>query len=1197
MKKLFLIILLFPLLILGQSGVQNYVKSTTMQDSTASGMPPIIQVSYFDGFARPKQQITHNQSGTGTDIVIHMTYDKFGRQLKQYLPIVGGQNLEYHAIDSTAVMQYYANPTAASIASTSVPYSEKQYEASPLNRVLKQASPGTPWAMGSGHEVRFDYQTNNQSEDQVYILRVATTPASGIEAFEPNLIQEASFYPTGTLYKSITKNENWSTNQAFPKLNTTEEYKNKEEQVILKRSYDLVENNEKAHDTYYVYDDFGNLTYIIPPLASACACSISSVLDDLCYQYKYDYRNRIVEKKLPGKQWQFIVYNNQDKPVATGPTLNPWGDNSWGWTITKYDVFGRIVYTGWKADTVSSESRKSMQQSIGALWYESATATNTIDDVEVSYTNSTNPTDFKLLKVNYYDSYGHSFASATIPDMVEGTHVTTKLKGLSTGNWERVLTTSSETLANVTHLFYDYKGRIVRNDVRNYLGGYTVTDNKLNFSGKVLQCNVAHKRNLNDNAYEIKTKDFFTYSDQGRLLTHIQQINELPKQLLAKNEYDELGQLKSKQMGGTDVTNCIGLQKVDYRYNCRGWLKNINDVDELQEVDDNTVFPVDLFAFQINYDDPESNANNQVNGLFNGNISETSWRSSADNVKRKYGYQYDSLNRLHKAIYQKPESNVPVTDMYNEEMDYDLNGNIQWLKRNGDLDDPYATFAIEIDNLTYAYDAQKKNQLARVTDASIHPKGFKDDPVSIQNATSNMNLDGSQVASSSQNENPPLDYAYDENGNMLTDANKGITSIHYNYLNLPVTINFDSSNKIEYVYDAAGQKVQKKVTNGTVETITDYLNGFQYTNTALSFFPHAEGYVNVTECESCQEKNKNLFDYVFNYTDQLGNVRLSWALDKTPNVLKIVEENNYYPFGLKHTHYNVDHKHFEMLIRNEGEQQSAMMPLTRMAQVIGGNSNLQVDNKYRFQGQERQEDLGLNWDSFKYRNYDYTIGRFMNIDPLTEKYNTWSPYAFSGNRVVDSRELEGLEPQTIHFTKVDAAKNFGDYYNGASILEKREYGSSIYSQTTTFNTPLGSIPLTTYSYNEASPGRETTTLINDKIPSGATLVGDIHSHGASTANDENVYDDNDFSYTDIIAALNLADTIPGYTSYITTPDGSLIELDVENPGEIIRSTEMPSDPNDPGRLNSIDPKSKIEEERERIKNDLNKALQNIKPIN
>ena len=66
--------------------------------------------------------------------------------------------------------------------------------------------------------------------------------------------------------------------------------------------------------------------------------------------------------------------------------------------------------------------------------------------------------------------------------------------------------------------------------------------------------------------------------------------------------------------------------------------------------------------------------------------------------------------------------------------------------------------------------------------------------------------------------------------------------------------------------------------------------------------------------------------------------------------------------------------------------------------------------KYKFQGQERQDELGLNWDSFKWRNYDYAIGRFMSIDPLAEKYVQWTPYAFSGNRVVDAFELEGLEP-------------------------------------------------------------------------------------------------------------------------------------------------------------------------------------------
>jgi len=64
---------------------------------------------------------------------------------------------------------------------------------------------------------------------------------------------------------------------------------------------------------------------------------------------------------------------------------------------------------------------------------------------------------------------------------------------------------------------------------------------------------------------------------------------------------------------------------------------------------------------------------------------------------------------------------------------------------------------------------------------------------------------------------------------------------------------------------------------------------------------------------------------------------------------------------------------------------------------------------YRYQGQERQDELGLNWDSFKWRNYDYAIGRFFNIDPLAEQYSYQSPYNFAENRVVDGRELEGLE--------------------------------------------------------------------------------------------------------------------------------------------------------------------------------------------
>ena len=59
--------------------------------------------------------------------------------------------------------------------------------------------------------------------------------------------------------------------------------------------------------------------------------------------------------------------------------------------------------------------------------------------------------------------------------------------------------------------------------------------------------------------------------------------------------------------------------------------------------------------------------------------------------------------------------------------------------------------------------------------------------------------------------------------------------------------------------------------------------------------------------------------------------------------------------------------------------------------------------------QERQDELGLNWDSFKYRNYDYAIGRFMSVDPLAEKYPYNATYAFQENKLGLGRELEGLE--------------------------------------------------------------------------------------------------------------------------------------------------------------------------------------------
>lgn len=76
-------------------------------------------------------------------------------------------------------------------------------------------------------------------------------------------------------------------------------------------------------------------------------------------------------------------------------------------------------------------------------------------------------------------------------------------------------------------------------------------------------------------------------------------------------------------------------------------------------------------------------------------------------------------------------------------------------------------------------------------------------------------------------------------------------------------------------------------------------------------------------------------------------------------------------------------------------------------ELTGRNYN---SNSHRFGFQNQEKDLETNTIHFKYREYSPAEGKFWSIDPLASKYPFYSPYAFSGNRVIDSKEIEGLEP-------------------------------------------------------------------------------------------------------------------------------------------------------------------------------------------
>lgn len=979
MKKLVYLFLLLPALVLAQSANQNYIKSITYKEpstvllTSPSVSQAQITVMYMDGLGRPLQQIAVQQSGTGQNIVTPITYDSFGRQYKDYLPVpMSSTSLNYS--DNLNVISdptsYYTNKYGND---GNFRYSEKKIEKSPLNRVLEEGAPGADWSLSNGHTIKMDYSTNVADEVKLYKALVNATNNLTVV-----LSQNPTHYPAESLYKSVVKDENWSTSAS--KNHTTEEFKNKEGQVVLKRTY----SENEPHDTYYVYDQYGNLSYVIPPLADNP--SNAAVLNGLCYQYRYDFRNRLVEKKLPGKQWEFIVYDKLDRVVATGPVYSPFGTEINGWSVTKYDVFSRPVLTGWYTNgVINSSSREVLQASYNGTVVNLVKGSSTVDGISVGYAATTFPNGFKLLTVNYYDDYTFPggpivFSAGSNNEFeVHYNNSDKKPKGMATGSWVRVLQGINETNSEISYILYDKKSRPVKSYSTNYLGGFISTETKLDFVGKPIYTVTKHLREAGGTPLEIR--EDFTYSDQDRLLTHVHEIvGQTPPELLAQNEYDEMGQLKRKSVGDAAAIGQGSLQKIDYSYNIRGWLTNINNVDWLTV--NPAGDPIDLFSFAISYNEVTNSLGGQIEPLYNGNISETYWKTDSDNVVRNYGYQYDALNRLTGSIYQKDGFE---TNSYNEFPTYDKNGNILTMRRNGYQDSP--TNPYPIDDLNYIYaNGNMSNQLLVVDDSTNSTAGFK-----------NGNFYGQ-------------DYEYDNYGNMITDRNKGISQngIKYNHLNLPTSITFVNGSIITYLYNAVGVKLGKMIsttntTQSTLLTDVKYLGGFQYKNNDLEFFPTAEGYVSVTYGDK--------FNYVYNYTDHLGNIRLSYSKDPFDGMVKILEENHYYPFGLKHSNYNVE---IARLSKGPDGISVVIRPTERN------------EFQYKYNGKEWQDELGLNFYDYGARNYDPAIGRWMNIDPLAEIYRRWSPFNYCMDNPVRFIDPDGMRV------------SYGDHIDNAGEEDRRK---------------------------------------------------------------------------------------------------------------------------------------------------------------
>ncbi|NCQ59030.1 MAG: hypothetical protein GW794_14525, partial [Flavobacteriales bacterium] len=290
-------------------------------------------------------------------------------------------------------------------------------------------------------------------------------------------------------------------------------------------------------------------SYVLPTPPGITTASYTTntgnALDELCYQYKYDKRNRLIEKKIPGKGWESIVYDKLDRPVLT-QDANLKAQNNW--LFTKYDAFGRPVYTGVynNATATTRIQVQNLADTSVQFHFENkqSTALN-INGTSVYYTNRSFPTtNLTVNTINYYDDYIFDTDGLTTAATIYGVTPTSATKSLPTGSKVRVLETS-DWITTITQ--YDSKGRAIYVASKNiYLNTTDIIKNDLDFTGKVKATTSTHTKDSNA---AITAVDTFTYDTQGRLLKQTQTINSGTTEVIAENTYDELGQLTSKGVG------------------------------------------------------------------------------------------------------------------------------------------------------------------------------------------------------------------------------------------------------------------------------------------------------------------------------------------------------------------------------------------------------------------------------------------------------------------------------------------------------------------------------------------------------------------------------------------------------------------------------------------------------------------------
>ncbi|QMU65727.1 MAG: hypothetical protein GKR88_16550 [Flavobacteriaceae bacterium] len=128
--------------------------------------------------------------------------------------------------------------------------------------------------------------------------------------------------------------------------------------------------------------------------------------------------------------------------------------------------------------------------------------------------------------------------------------------------------------------------------------------------------------------------------------------------------------------------------------------------------------------------------------------------------------------------------------------------------------------------------------------------------------------------------------------------------------------------------------------------------------------------------------------------------------------------------------------------------------------IVTSNGNSFAQKKL-YNGKELQDELGLDWFDYGARNYDPSIGRWINIDPLASNYYTMSPYTYVLNNLINYTDPDG---RYVRGDKTTKLSKFMQYFRLWEV-EAIKYRKSFYGKWTTHVEPVNDAKIRVFDHD------------------------------------------------------------------------------------------------------------------------------------